>query len=188
MEDLNAWKLVLPRDSHQATVAQCHELPQAGHLGVEKTHHRLMQQYYWPHMLKSVVKYVRQCKICQLCKVENAPPRGFMGNRVIEEPWTTVEVDVMGPLTASKSGHCYVLVLQDLFTKWIEVIPLRRATGKIIRDHIENVIISRWGTPRVLFSDNGTEIVNKDLRALAELTGMRLETSPPYHPQANPVE
>ncbi|XP_039309078.1 protein NYNRIN-like [Solenopsis invicta] len=94
----------------------------------------------------------------------------------------------MGPLPTSRSGHAYLLVMQDLFTKWIECCPLRKATGRRIREAIEEMVIFRWGTPRVLLTDNGTEFLNRDLRAMSEQYGIYQTTVPPYHPQANPVE
>ncbi|XP_011312928.1 nascent polypeptide-associated complex subunit alpha, muscle-specific form-like [Fopius arisanus] len=54
MVDLDAWKLVLP---------------QAGHLGVDKTYRRLYEAYYWPNMFRDVVAFVRHCDICQRCKL-----------------------------------------------------------------------------------------------------------------------
>ena len=53
---------------------------------------------------------------------------------------------------------------------------------------LEENVISRWGTPRFLLTDNGTEFVNKTLQAFADERGIILTTIPPYHPQANPVE
>ncbi|XP_015112553.1 mucin-5AC-like [Diachasma alloeum] len=188
MVDLDAWKLVLPRELRSQAMAQCHELPQAGHLGVDKTYRRLYVLYYWPNMFRDVVSFVSRCDTCQRCKVENALPRGHMGRRVVQGPWTTVAADIVGSIPPSKTGYSYVLVLQDLFTKWVKIIPLRRTTGKAIREQVENVIISRWGTPRVPFTDNGTEFVNWEIQALAAHTGLKHETSPPYHPQANPDE
>ncbi|XP_024880215.1 KRAB-A domain-containing protein 2-like [Temnothorax curvispinosus] len=94
----------------------------------------------------------------------------------------------MGPLPPSKSGHAYLLVMQDFFTKWIECCPLRKATGKKIREAIEDLVIFRWGAPRVLLTDNGIEFLNRELHALAEQYGIQHTTVPPYHPQANPVE
>jgi len=70
----------------------------------------------------------------------------------------------------------------------LSVSPLRKATGKKIREVIDELVINRWGTPRELLTDNGTEFVNKDLRAFAEEPGIAHSTIPPYHPQANPVE
>ena len=139
-------------------------------------------------MLRDVIAFIAPCDTCQRCKVEQRPPAGLMGRHVAEEPWTTVAADIMGPVTPSKSGFSYVLVIQDLFTKWIEVLPLRRATGKLISKALENLVICHWGTPRTLLTDNGTEFINRDIRELTQLTGTRHTTTPLYHPQANPVE
>ncbi|XP_015118528.1 uncharacterized protein LOC107042140 [Diachasma alloeum] len=76
----------------------------------------------------------------------------------------------------------------DLFTKWIEVFPLRSTTGRRIREVIERDVINRWGTLCLFYSDNGLEFVNKDIKALAKEIGMTLQNTPPYHPQGNPVE
>lgn len=133
-------------------------------------------------MFRDVVSFVRHCDTCQRCKVENAL------QSIVQGPWTTVAADIVGSITPSRNGFSYVLVLQDLFTKWIEIISLRRASGKATKEQVEIIIISRWRTPRVLLTDNGTEFVNKDIQSLVTNTGLKHETTPPYHPQANPVE
>lgn len=94
----------------------------------------------------------------------------------------------MGPFPTSKSGFTYVLVIQDLFTKWIECCPLRKANGKKITEALEESIFSRWGVPEVLLTDNKTEIANQSLREVCTKYGIFHTTTPPYHPQANPVE
>ena len=94
----------------------------------------------------------------------------------------------MGPLPRSKSGFQYIVVIQDLFTKWIECVPLRSATGKKIKNSFLEILINRWGTPRVIHTDNGTEFINKELKSLTKEFNIVDTTSPPYHPQANPVE
>lgn len=77
---------------------------------------------------------------------------------------------------------------QDLYTKWMEICPLRKAAGKTIRKALEELVINRWGAPRTFLTDNSTEFVNRELRALSEETGARLQTTPPYLPQTNQVE
>ena len=52
-----------------------------------------------------------------MCKVEQKVSAGLMGHRVVEEPWTVVAADIMGPLPRSKSEFQYILVIQDLFMK-----------------------------------------------------------------------
>lgn len=58
----------------------------------------------------------------------------------VERPWKIVAADVIGPLPRNKAGHCYLLVIQDLFTKWIKVNAMRTATGKLIREAVQDFI------------------------------------------------
>jgi len=111
-----------------------------------------------------------------------------MGQRTVETPWTVVAADIMGPFPPSKNGNAYILVIQDLFTKWIECSPLRKATGKKIRELLDELVVNRWGALRILLTDNGTEFINRELQAFAGKYGIIHTTVPPYHPQANPVE
>src|SRR5436190_161936 len=188
VDDLEQWKLVLPKDSRLEVIREAHDAPQAGHLGVEKTYQRVAIRYFWPRMFKDIANYVRRCDTCQRAKVEQDVPAGLMGRRTIETPWSIIAADIMGPFPPSRGGNVYILVIQDLLTKWIECCPLRKATDKNIREKIEELVINRWGAPRVLLTDNGTEFVNREIQALTEGHGMTHSTVPPYHPQANPVE
>ena len=96
--------------------------------------------------------------------------------------------DVMGPFPKSKMGYRYVLVFQDLFTKWVEVIPIRTANGATIKKSFEDAIVSRWGTPEVLHTDNGTEFCNRLLEGMCKEMGILHTTNPVYHAQANATE
>ena len=52
--DLNAWKLLVPKNFRLEILKESHDLPQVGHLGVEKTVHRIMQLYFWPNLFREV--------------------------------------------------------------------------------------------------------------------------------------
>ena len=71
----------------------------------------------------------------------------------------------------------------------MECVPLRKANTKTIRRALEDTVVYyRWDIQEVLFTDNGTEFVNKEMaKAVSEL-GIGHTTTPPYHAQANPVE
>ena len=186
--DLEAWKLVLPLDLRNKAIEEAHAMPASGRLGIEKTHARLALLYYWPGMLRDVATYVRACKVCQQMKVEQAGPAGLMGKRVIEQPWTIVAADIVGPFPLSRAGFSYILGFQDMFTKWIEIIPLRKANGRSVQKAFEDTAVFRWGTPEILFTDNGTEFANNLIAKAAAVFGIRHTTTPPYHAQANLVE
>ena len=100
-----------------------------------------------------------------------------------------VAADIMGPLPLSKKGKSqYILVFVDPFTKWDEITPIKKANAKTIESEFHKRIISRWGTPRILHTDNGTEFVNKTIREVTEKFGIRHTKTLKYYPQANPTE
>uniref|UniRef100_A0ABD2W1D5 Integrase catalytic domain-containing protein n=1 Tax=Trichogramma kaykai TaxID=54128 RepID=A0ABD2W1D5_9HYME len=121
-------------------------------------------------------------------KSSNQARSGLMGQRHLEGPWSVVAADIIGPKPASKGGVRYVLVFVDLFTKYVELIGLKKANGKTVVKAMDELIINRWGCPRYLLTDNGTEFVNKDVgRYLASL-GVEQTTIPPYIARCNPTE
>lgn len=187
-EDLEAWKLVPARASREEIIAENHDVPKAGHQGIEKTTSRVAIDYYWPGMHRDIENYVRACEVCQTSKVSQQAPAGLMGRRVVDTPWTVVAADIMGPFPASKNKVAYLLVFQDLFTKWVELVPIRKADAKTIIHHFEDLIVCRWGAPEVLLTDNGTEFANKMMKEMALTLDIHHSTTPPYHAQANPVE
>lgn len=188
LPEINTWKLVIPIELRKQVLCENHDNVQAGHFGREKTYHRIAENYFWPGVYSDVMKYVGKCVKCQKTKPSNQPKIGLMGKRIIEEPWVTVATDIMGPLPLSRNRNRYILVFIDLFTKWVEIIPIKKADGKTIEAEFHKRIISRWGTPRIFLSDNGTEFVNKTMRILSEKFAIRHVTTPRYFPLANPTE
>lgn len=53
---------------------------------------------------------------------------------------------------------------------------------------LQNLVINRLGSPKILLTDDGTEFINNQMKALATKIGFRNMTTPPYRPQADPVE
>ena len=94
----------------------------------------------------------------------------------------------MGPLPKSPLGYEYLLVFMDLFSRWIECAPIRKANAQTIRKELSGRVFLRFGLPEVFHSDNGTEFKNKVLDNFLEERGVTHTTIPPYHAQANPVE
>ena len=82
-----------------------------------------------------------------------------------------------GPFVKSKHGHEYILVFEDLFTRWVECVPIRKANARTILKEFRKRIVLRFGTPEVFWSDNGTEFrnnaVDEYLGGLASTTRRR---------------
>ena len=181
------WRLVIPAGHRERVLRDAHCEASSGHLGVAKTYDRVAREYYWPGVWHDVHDFVRSCVQCQQYKSAQTAPQGLMGKRVVERPWAVVAADMM-ELPRSSNQFKHILVFQDLFTRWIELKPLKSADAKAVSSAFEELILFRWETPEFFLTDNGKEFVNKHVDGMLEEYGIRHVLTPPYHPQSDPVE
>ena len=181
------WKLVVPDELREKVIREAHSSPSMGHFGVEKTYDRVAREYYWPGYYYDVADFIRHCGLCQEYKLPRQGQQGLMGRRNIERPWSVVACDLM-EFPPSKSQNKYLIVFQDLFTRWVELKPVRSADGKTIAKAFEELILFRWETPDYLLTDNGKEFDNKIVMEMLDRYGVQHAPIPAYHAQADPVE
>jgi hypothetical protein len=94
-------------------------------------------------------------------------------------------LDFIGEIHPASSGqHRWILTSTDYFTKWIEAIPTRNASHKVIIIFLED-IMSRFGCPRRIVTDNVASFKVEPLIKLCEQYGITLVHSTPYYPQGN---
>lgn len=182
------WKICVPSSEQQRVLEEIHDQPTAGHLGIAKTLFRLSQKYYWPGMLRMGSQYVRNCPSCQKFKASQQISPGQMHATNVDHPWEIVTVDLIGPLPRSNSGNTWLLVMQDKCTKWVELTPLRKATGKAVTEALKRQICLRHGCPKSVLSDNGRQFISADFKDLLSRWHIQHRQTPPYTPQCNPVE
>jgi hypothetical protein len=182
------WKLCIPKPARAAVLRECHDNPTAGHLGIAKTTARLALRYYWPGMFREAAQYVRNCPSCQRYKTPQQQPPGKMYPTPNRQPWETVSTDLVGPLPRSSRGNCYVVVMQDRFTKWVQCRAVRKATPRAVTQALYEDVITRFGCPVTVISDNGTQYTGGTFRTFLRELGIVHRLTPPYTPQANPVE
>uniref|UniRef100_A0A2N9G488 Uncharacterized protein n=1 Tax=Fagus sylvatica TaxID=28930 RepID=A0A2N9G488_FAGSY len=100
-------------------------------------------------------------------------------------PFHTWGLDLIGPINPASGGYIWILVATEYFSKWVEAIPLRKATGAAVANFIREHIITRFGIPHKIISDNGTPFVNKNVREVLEHYRIKHRRSTPYYPQGN---
>jgi transposase InsO family protein len=72
----------------------------------------------------------------------------------------------------------------DYFTKWIEAIPTRNASHKVIIGFLED-IMAKFGCPNRIVTDNAAYFKDEPLIQFCEQFGITLVHSTPYYPQWN---
>jgi len=71
------------------------------------------------------------------------------------------------------------------FTKWIEAIPTRQGTDVVILQFLENNILSCFGCPNKLITDNATTFKYKKMIDFCNKYQIPLGYSTTYYPQGN---
>jgi len=172
------WKVCVPSPEQERVLREAHDDPTAGHLGVAKTLVRLAKNYYWPGMLQIAAQYVRNCASCQKASQQLLP--GKLHATAAEQPWEVVAVDLIGPLPRSVDLHTWLLVMQDKFTKWIELRPLRKATGSAVAKALREQVILRHGCPRTVITDNGRQFISQEFKTALREAAIKHRLTPPY--------
>jgi transposase InsO family protein len=100
-------------------------------------------------------------------------------------PFQQWGLDFIGEIHPASSGqHRWILTATYYFTKWIEAIPTRSASHKVIISFLED-IIARFGCPSRIVTDNATSFKAEPLIHFCEKFRIKLIHSTPYYPQGN---
>jgi hypothetical protein len=79
-------------------------------------------------------------------------------------PFQQCGLDFIGEINPSYSGqHKWILIAIDYFTNWIEAIPTRNATDKVIMEFLEGHIFSRFRCPKKLVIDNAQDFKSNSM-------------------------
>ncbi|GFV97490.1 retrovirus-related Pol polyprotein from transposon 17.6 [Trichonephila clavipes] len=72
--------------------------------------------------------------------------------------------------------------------KWAEIIPLKKASARIIADSLFDNYTSCYGAPEKLMSDNSLQFISDIFEHLSNRLGIRHVKTVVYGPQANRTE
>lgn len=173
---------VYDRDEIRVILNDFHLLPTSGHAGVNRMLNNIKRYYYWPNMSHDVIKYVKKCAHCQYNKHTN---------KYIKEPMTItstpdtsfqrISLDIVGPLDVDNYNYKYVLTIQCELSKFVEAYPLeRKDTESVSRAFVNNFIL-RYGVPKDIITDQGTEFMSSVFSEICRLLGVNKLHSTAYH-------
>lgn len=156
-----------------------------GHLGKQRLLEVLKEKFYWEKMEETVQNVVQSCLICAQI---NPRPKGQKPPLLRIAPadglWSTLQIDYIGPLPTGKHGLRYALVVVDVFSKWVEVLPVRKDDSVSTARALVNHVFCTWGLPRLLSSDRGSHFTGKIMQTVCALLGVQQQFHAPYHPQS----
>ena len=174
---------LVPTDLRPTVLQQLHNC--AGHLGIKKTLERVKEIYYWPGYEGDTEKCVRECKECQQRNPPNPTPQTPLHTIEAAYPFQKLSIDIMVPLPKTSQGHKYILVVTDLFSKWIEAFPLATTDSETIAEILVNEAVCHNGVPATLHSDQAPNLCSQTVSSLCHILGIDKTRTNAYHPQGN---
>ena len=180
-----AVQILVPKELRQKVLFLAHYTPVAGHPGVSKQYYTMRQTFYWPSMFHDIQQASINCHECAMERVKLRAHKSPMKLFPATEPLEFVAIDLLGPLLRSSTGHRFILVITDRFSKLVRAVPLKNIRGlTVARAFLENWIL-QYGAPLRLLSDNGTQFTAKLFQYMCERLGVSNLFTTTYHPQTN---
>lgn len=180
------WKYLPPKQERLDFIREAHD---SSHFGRFKTLKKLQEKYYWPAMEENVRRYCQGCDTCKATKHPNTNRKPLMGKqKVASVPWQIISVDFVGPLPRSKNGNSVLLVVTDLFSKFVVVQPLREAKTHALINFLENMVFLMFAVPEIVISDNGSQFKSKEFEKFLAKYHVTHWKNANYHPANNPTE
>lgn len=182
----NKWLVRVPEALIDDLIWECHTYYM--HCGTKKCMTLLQESFIFKNMGRRIRTLLASCDTCQHCKIKNHPTNGLAQGIICSGKNEQLAIDVIGPLPTSRGNVKYILIVLDIFTKFVKLYPLRTANTKNILNKMLNLHFPEYGLPKKIQSDNGTQFKSNQWINKMEELGIQLIFNPLYHPKTNMSE
>ena len=178
------WRqLVIPKSHRNWALYGVHD--EVGHRGAQTTLRLARQRFFWPFMSNDIEE---KCQTCERCvRRKTSPQKAPMASIQVSSPLELVCMDFLS-IEPDGKGVKDVLVITDHFTKYAIAVPTKNQTAKVVAEALWDNLISIYGWPERLHSDQGRDFQSKVIVELCKIGNITKSRTTPYHPQGNPVE
>jgi transposase InsO family protein len=92
---------------------------------------------------------------------------------------------LLGPLPPAQGNLKYIVVAVEYFSKWIEAKPLATITLATIQKFFWQNIVCRFGVPKAITVDNGTQFDAETFKDFCDQIGTKIYFASVRHPESN---
>ena len=178
-------QIVVPKSYRHEVPSIAHESLMSGHVGINKTYHKIINHFYWPGLKSDVSKYCKTCHTCQMVgKLNQTIPKAQLQPiPAFDVPFSMILIDCVGPLPRTKSGNKYLLTIMCTSTRFPEAIPLRNTkTKSIVKALIK--FFTFVGLPKSVQSNQGSNFTPGIFQKVMHELGIKHYRSSTYHPES----
>ena len=154
--------VVVPKKARGEVLKKVHA---AGHFGQKRTLGNLKRSYFWLGMTQEVRFFCQSCMVCQRAKPSNQPrvPLQEFSTEGIG-PGDLVAMDV-ATLPWADEQFRHFLCIVDVFTRYIELTPLRdQKAASLVHEFERGWVFRGHGVPKGLLTDQAHNIDGVEVR------------------------
>ena len=111
--------------------------------------------------------------------------RSTLKQNVVDAPMECLAMDILGLLLLNPRGNKFILVVADYFTKWTESYPILNQEASTVAEKLVGEFICRFGVPREIHSDPGTNCESKVMSEVCKLLDIEKMRTTPQQPQSD---
>eukprot|EP00795_Rhopilema_esculentum_P007318 gene7318-13030_t len=100
------------------------------------------------------------------------------------KPLDLISIDFLVNLPVSRQGNSIILVVNDVFSKYIQLYPLRDRTAESAAKCLIDYSM-RFGIPKAVFSDQDPAFESKIFQSLMQGLGIDKRRTTAYNPRSN---
>ena len=177
-------RAVVPSSLQQQVMSEYHSGILAGHFSGPRLYKSLMHKWWWKYMYRDALNYAQSCPQCAIVQGAGRKQKPPLHPIPTERPFQIVGVDVM-ELPITTRGNKYVVVFQDLFTKWPMVNPTPDQKAVRIARLLVEEIVPFFGVPEALLSDRGANLLSHLMKDVCALLGIKKLNTTAHHPECD---
>jgi hypothetical protein len=142
--------------------------------------------YYLPSIFRDSYNFSRSCDKCQKFAGKERLSAMPLQPVLPDFPFSKWGLDFIGSINPpSSTGKVFILTATNYFTKCTEAVPLKHSQDEHVISFLETNIISRFGLPFEIITDNGDAFISAKLTQFLAKLGVKHFTSSAYYPQGN---
>lgn len=177
--------IVLPESLVNTAMEAFHDSGYGGHLGAHKTKVAMQERVWFPHLGRRVKDYCTQCGARAQAKVSKAQHAGAMKSPLYCEQFEYWAMDLQGAYLPGADGMKYHMHMVDLTTHYNVSIAIPDKNAKTVSDALHEHLILKFGAPKTILSDLGTEFTAEITQELLKSYGVKCLHSTAAHPTGN---
>ena len=158
------------------------------HEGAKKVVLRLVRSFYWPTLARDTKLFVSTCPVCDRFKIQARSPRSPLHPVRVGARGEILALDFVGgrdALPTTPRGNKLILVMIDLFTRYVVAIPLPNQTASTLVETLVNNYLLVYGAPRRILTDRGANFESALFANVCTMWRIHKSRTTAYHPATN---